>query len=262
MTSPSGACGHELMAPPLYSIIIPAYNEEQWLPRSLAAAKEAMAAITEPGEIVVADNLSTDRTAQLAADSGATVVPEPTRQISRVRNTGARHARGRLLFFVDADTIISPELLREALHRLGRDAGGGATVTMDSYRQPLSAIGIRCWNWLSITFNLAAGCFMYCRRDAFETVGGFSERVYAGEEIWFSLALRRWAKKHGRRFAIITAWPVVTSSRKLDWHSPVKQIGLVLFFSLFPLATRFRSFCAFWYRRPADREPPDQNNGG
>jgi len=91
-------------------------------------------------------------------------------------------------------------------------------------------------------------------------VGGFSEAVYAGEELWFSLALRRWAKKHGRRFAILTTHPVVTSSRKLDWHSPLKQLGLILFFTLFPLATRSRFFCGFWYQRRADATRPHRTD--
>ena len=235
---------------PVCSIIIPAYNEELWLPRSLTAARQALASIETPGEIVVVDNMSTDRTAHIAAAAGATVVNEPVRQISRARNSGARHARGDLLFFVDADTILSPELLNEALSRLqNHDAGGGALVAMDNDHHPLGRFATRCWNWLAKVFRLAAGCFIYCRRDAFDAVGGFSETVYAGEELWFSLALRRWAKRHGRHFAILTAKPVVTSSRKLDWHSPLKQLGLILFFTLCPLATRCRFLCGFWYQR-------------
>ena len=51
---------------PVYSIIIPAYNEELWLGKSLPAVRDAMAAIDVPGEVIVVDNNSTDGTAEVA----------------------------------------------------------------------------------------------------------------------------------------------------------------------------------------------------
>jgi glycosyltransferase involved in cell wall biosynthesis len=79
-----------------YSIVIPAFNEEEFLPATLAAVRAAMAAQTGAcGELIVVDNNSTDRTAAVARSLGAQVVFEPVNQISRARNCGAAAALGR-----------------------------------------------------------------------------------------------------------------------------------------------------------------------
>lgn len=90
-----------------YSIIVPAYNEEDCLPGTLAYLGRAMAGVPDAaGEVVVVDNASTDRTAAIASRWGARVVFEPHRQIARARNAGAAAARGGRLIFVDADTHV------------------------------------------------------------------------------------------------------------------------------------------------------------
>ena len=104
-----------IITAPVYSLIIPAYNEEEWLARSLPAVRAAMTAVNVPGEVIVVDNNSTDRTAAVAREQGAEVVHEPVNQISRARNTGARCSRGRYLMFLDADTLLPPGTLRAAL---------------------------------------------------------------------------------------------------------------------------------------------------
>lgn len=201
------------------SIIIPAYNEEAYLPNTLASVSAATAGLPATVEVVVVDNNSDDRTGEIARAMGATVVREPVNQIARARNTGARAAAGKFFIFLDADTSLSAPLLESAVANLasGRIVGGGATVAPD---RPLDSSGkrvIRFWNGLSKRFHIAAGSFVYCLREAFEAVGGFDERVYASEEIWLSIRLNRWALRRGMRFAVIEAWPVVTSIRKLDW---------------------------------------------
>lgn len=91
-----------------YSIIIPAYNEEALLANTLEVLHKTMAEIPLSGEIIVTDNNSTDRTPEIAKAVGAKVVFEPINQISRARNTGAKHAEGRYLVFIDADTLAPP----------------------------------------------------------------------------------------------------------------------------------------------------------
>ncbi|MGW8187968.1 MAG: glycosyltransferase family 2 protein [Desulfobacterales bacterium] len=123
---------------PEYSIVVPAFNEELYLPRSLDNLRSAMATVAMSGEIIVVDNNSTDRTNDVARRRGANVVFEAINQISRARNTGARSARGRYLIFVDADTRVSPELLQLALDRLEGKAfaGGGAAIAPDRPLKP------------------------------------------------------------------------------------------------------------------------------
>lgn len=245
---------------PDYSIVVPAYNEESLLPETLRRLREAMAEVPFRGEIVVSDNNSTDRTALVARAAGARVVFEPVNQISRARNAGARVAAADCFIFVDADTHVPSGLLREALERLasGTVCGGGSTLVMDRTRSSLEARAIERWNAFSRRLRLAAGSFVFVRRDAFEAVGGFSEKVYASEEIWFSRAVTRWGRTRGLEFVILDAHPVVTSGRKGEWYPPVVLFGVILAILLFPFLLRSRTFCWLWYRRPASPASGDR----
>ncbi len=235
-----------------YSIIVPAYNEERWLPDTLTKLQHAMASLSLQGELIVVDNNSSDGTAELARKHGARVVFEEYNQISRARNAGARAAQGRFLVFVDADTLIPQELLAKALENLETEncCGGGTTVAFDTPLNAGGRIGLAVWNKISATLKLAAGCFIYCRREGFEAVGGFSEAVYASEEIWLSRGLRRWGRSQGQAYCIITDYPAHSSGRKLEWFSTWQQTGLLLLMLLFPFFVRFKWLCGFWYKRP------------
>lgn len=235
-----------------YSVIIPAYNEEVLLPATLQALTHAMSACEADGEIIVVDNNSTDNTAEIAAGYGADVVFERVNQISRARNTGARVARGKYLLFLDADTLVSSALLQTALANLehGNCCGGGVIVIADGPVTPALQRVLACWNWISLRFGWAAGCFIYCLQSGFKAIGGFSERVYASEEIWFSWQLAGWGKKQGLSFQIITNPGIMTSMRKLQWYSGPQIMLHALTILLFPPAVFFRRLCSSWYRRP------------
>jgi glycosyltransferase involved in cell wall biosynthesis len=236
-----------------YSVIIPAYNEEPWLPDTLDALQKAMAAMDLPGEVIVVDNNSTDRTSEIASVHGAVVVFEPMNQISRARNAGARAAEGQYLIFLDADTIISTALLKKALDNLSTGAcGGGAKVIYEGKLPGFVIPATELWNFFSVKFGVAAGCFIYCLKEGYDAVGGFSEAVYASEEIWFSWKLLAWGKQRRMAFRIIDHPQVITSSRKLKWFSLLQMFGMVVMFGFFPFAFRFRSLCRLWYQRPTD----------
>lgn len=235
-----------------YSIIIPAFNEQAWLTRTIHAAQQAMQHSTQPGELIVVDNNSSDDTPAIAAAAGARVIFEPINQISRARNAGARAAQGSKLIFLDADTLLDAELLREALHLLDNRLciGGGALIDADGPASRSAQRALNGWNWLSKTTGLAAGCFIFCRADAFNAIGGFSERVYASEEIWLSRALKKRARRENSRFMIIQTPMIRTSLRKLDWYHS-GQLGLyTLAIVLFPLGLISKRFCGFWYQKP------------
>jgi glycosyltransferase involved in cell wall biosynthesis len=235
-----------------YSIIIPAFNEELFLPKTLATICEAMEKIQLPGEIIVVNNNSTDGTATVPERYGAKVIFELKNQISRARNTGAKVAKGDYLIFIDADTIISPTLLQTALGTLqsGQCCGGGVIVTMDGALTKEMQHVLDFWNWLSVKYDLAAGCFIFCTREGFEAIDGFSERVYASEEIWLSRGLKSWGSKKNQDFRIITDPPVLTSMRKLEWYSPLQMLFLSLPVLIFPPLVFFQWFCKHWYHRP------------
>jgi glycosyltransferase involved in cell wall biosynthesis len=238
-----------------YSIIIPAYNEEELLPATLASVAASMAKV-QPlvGEVIVVDNNCTDRTAQVAADCGARVVFEEHRQISRSRNAGAAAARGRYLIFVDADTRISPALLPRTLTVLesGRCCGGGTKVVFGEQLPLGLRVLAASWHCMSKLWHWAAGSYVFSLRDAFTDIGGFDERFYASEEIHFSRALSKWGRRNGLKVIILDEL-AITSLRKLQWFSWRQFIRLFLRLVMNPLLLCSREGCPFWYERPAAR---------
>lgn len=245
------------VAAPDYSIVLPAFNEEALLPATLERLRGAMGEVPLRGELVVCDNNSSDRTAALAAQGGARVVLEPVNQISRARNTGARAAKGRFLVFVDADTLVPAPLLREALLALaqGRACGGGAAAEMEGVTGGVAGGLLWLWNAVSRGQKLAAGSFVFVLREAFEAVGGFSERVYASEEIWLSRAVKRWGRPRGLPFLILRDHPVLTSGRKAAWYPTPVLLAVAIGLLVCPVLVRSRRFCWLWYRRPPARLP-------
>jgi len=241
-----------------YSIIIPAYNEEYFIGEVLDTLLAGMKKTSDfIGEIIVVDNNSNDQTATLAESKGVRVVFEEINQISRARNTGSKEAKGEYLIFVDADTCISPELLDLTLQRLkqGKYGGGGATIVFDTNQNQIffGSFLPFIWSWISKTFKLAAGSFIFCQKQLFLEVGGFSEKLFAGEEILFSIKFKRVCHRKGLKFEILEDYPVVTSSRKLSWFNPVQILIAILIPVLFPWALRSKWLCSFWYRRPIDK---------
>jgi len=92
------------------SIIIPAYNEEKYLASTLASLVVARDRVGGDAEIIVVDNESTDRTAEIASSFSIRLINESVHNIGRVRNTGAAAANGDVLIFIDADTTVPAEL--------------------------------------------------------------------------------------------------------------------------------------------------------
>jgi glycosyltransferase involved in cell wall biosynthesis len=205
------------------SVIIPAFNEARLIERSLQSVAISIGANQKPGftsEIIVVDNNSTDNTAELARQAGARVVFEPINQIGRARNTGAAHATGDWLLFLDADSLLSPGLFADILKLIeeGKHVGCGSTLRMDGL--PWWAnMTLRLWTGTSVLFRWAAGALIVCRRDAFQEIGGFDQDLYALDEIRLSKQLKQWGLRHGLQFTILTTHPLETSSRKVSLYS-------------------------------------------
>ena len=103
------------------TIIVPAFNEEAYLPSTLdsiqAAATHLRGRSDVETDIIVVDNNSEDETAAVARSKGATVVHEPVQGIARARNAGAGHADGDSLVFVDADVVLPPHSSTKSTRR-------------------------------------------------------------------------------------------------------------------------------------------------
>ena len=232
-----------------YSVIIPAYNEEDYLSETLSVLSKVMGEIDWRGEVIVVDNNSTDKTAEISSAFGATMVFEPVNQISRARNAGAEKARSDSLIFLDADTMISAPLLGEALVNLHETkcCGGGTLLSFDQDQTYLKRTIANFLNRVVKKINLVPGCFMYCSREAFIGINGFSEKLYATEEVWFMHQLKKWGKKNKKQFKVITRFKVVTSSRKFE--RPLRFFLTTIFYILFPFSVYFRPLCGYWYKR-------------
>ena len=230
-------------APPLkISIIVPAFNEEKLLATTLACIREGAAGMD--AELIVCDNNSTDRTAEIARQAGAKVVFEPMNQISRARNAGAAAASGDWLVFIDADSFPDRALFADLAEAIasGRYVGGGSTVRFDDAdRLAMGAVAV--WNAISRAMRWAAGSFVFCEAAAFRRLGGFSTELYASEEIDFSRRLKRLG-----RLAILHRHALRTSGRKVRLYSKREYFWLLARIVLTGgRALRKRDECFAWY---------------
>jgi glycosyltransferase involved in cell wall biosynthesis len=234
------------------SVIIPAFNEEKLIGRCLTAVAEAGAVFAGVGwsrEVIVCDNNSTDHTAELARQAGATVVFEPVNQISRARNRGAQTATGDWLLFLDADSFPTRALFADLVAAIqsGRFIGGGANVEMENYRGR-GNVGVVLWNWLSRRFHWAAGSFVFCETAAFRELGGFSEELFVSEEIDFSRRLKKLARRRGKKLTILSRTRLLTSARKLHLYSAREYRAFFRRCLLHPRRSqRDRAACGIWY---------------
>ena len=218
------------------SIIVPAFNEEKVLGETLAQIKLASGAFSQTGwesELIVCDNNSNDRTAEIAQAAGATVVFEPVNQISRARNAGAAAATGDWLVFVDADSRPSTELFTDMAKEIqsGTCFAGGATICWDqenfltALMMPILNVGFRWRRFLH-------GPFMFIESATFRKLGGFSLETFCGEDWELGQRLQKLAKETGKRFVILHRHPILTSARRLKEHSPFvsfKILSYILF---------------------------------
>jgi glycosyltransferase involved in cell wall biosynthesis len=234
----------------MISFVVPAYDEERLLGATLGAIHATARACGEAYEVIVADDASSDRTAEVAAAHGARVVSVAHRQIAATRNSGARASSGERLIFVDADTIVDEAVVRAALAALRSGAvGGGAAVRMDGvlplYARIVTPLLVRVFRFA----GFACGCFVFCTRAAFEAAGGFDETMFGAEELTFSRALQRQG-----RFVVLRE-AVTTSGRKVRTHSGWEILGFLGRLAIRgPSSVRRRSGMDLWYGKR--REDP------
>jgi glycosyltransferase involved in cell wall biosynthesis len=223
------------------SFVVPAYNEELELAATIAAIRSA--AQDRQHEIIVVDDASTDGTADIAKNAGATLVRINRRHIAASRNAGARASQGEILFFVDADTRINTKHVIGALTALENGCvGGGARVRVEEQIPLWARLSLNFFCTVYFALNLGAGAFLFTTRQNYESVGGFNEDFFIGEEVYFSIALRKLGN-----FKILRE-PVVTSGRKLRIYSAgqiLKHSARVIFGG--PRIARSREGLEIWY---------------
>lgn len=204
------------------SVIIPAFNEEKIILSTLDNISAALGQNSVPGftwEIIVCDNNSSDNTSAVASGAGAKVVFEPVNQISRARNAGAGAATGDWLLFIDADTHPGPALITDVLTLIdrGKYIGCGSTIeVMDG--SLFNKLSMERLNPFYRFLNVCGGAFLLCSKEAFDNIEGFSDRLWAYEELDFVIRLKRYGRRQGRKFTVLHNHPVRTSGRKVDFN--------------------------------------------
>lgn len=234
------------------SVVIPAFNEEKLLPSTLASVNQARQGFADLGwdsELIVCDNNSTDRTAEVARQGGALVVFEPVNQIGRARNTGAAAATGDWILFVDADSRPTRALFAAAVEAAasGRFVALGSTVRLDAGGAIWKVLA-SLWNLMSRLGRLLAGSFIMVDRAVFQKLGGFDLRLYAAEEIDLTHRLKKLGREQGRKVQILHRYPLETSARKAELYSSRELLSFFVRSILRPFATvTRREDCAPWY---------------
>jgi glycosyltransferase involved in cell wall biosynthesis len=201
---------------PKFSVIIPARNEEKFLPGCLASIAVASEPFPGEVEIVVAINRCTDRTEEIARAAGATIVHEEARNIARIRNAAVQAASGEILVTIDADSRMSRGMLVtvEQLLRTGTYIGGGVMIWPERW-----SLGIAATAFVLLPFAIkhrVSGGLFWCRREDFWAIGGFDERCISVEDLDFANRLKAYGKAKRKPFKTIWKEHIVTSCRKFD----------------------------------------------
>lgn len=201
----------------LLSVIIPAHNEAAFIGACLTSIEAAAARISVPVEMVVVCNRCTDDTETIARDHGCQVVFEDAKNLSKIRNAGARAASGDTFVTIDADSRMSPLMLSEVLRLLdtGRYVGGGVL----NIKPERWSLGIVCSGLVLLPFLLYHGVscgLFWCRKSDFFAIGGFNEAMVSVEDVDFGKRLKAHGRKTGRRYGGIMRAHIETSCRKFD----------------------------------------------
>lgn len=213
-----------------FSLVIPAWNEEALLPRLLDTVDVARARFrhgADAVEVIVADNVSTDRTAAIARERRCTVARVEQRRIASVRNGGAAVARGDVLAFVDADMRVHPGTFDaiDAALATGRYVGGATGVRLERWSPGILATWLLLMPWV-VLLRMDTGV-VFCRREDFVRIGGYEEARHFGEDVALLVALKRLGRARGQTLTRVTAAKALTSMRKFDRHGDWHYFRLI-----------------------------------
>ena len=250
------------------SFIIPVLNSVDTIERCLRAIS---AQLPEGGEIIVADNGSSDGTPELARSIANRVLVDKQATIAKLRNRGAQEARGDILVFVDSDCILAESWLERALEIL-KDEDVLMTGSKTHLLSPDAP-----WVQLAWKLHLDRTCeddnadwivsrALALKREAFSLAGGFDESLVTCEDV----ALGHMIKRRGRIVSSSALSPlhlkdaeslremykkevwrgrdsILTSLRNLKTPKELLSLCLPLYYIFFLFAFLFFSSLSFFY---------------
>jgi len=240
----------------MISIIIPALNEEKYLPFLLESIKKQE---FKDYEIILADAGSKDKTVEIAKEYGCRVVPGGLP--GKGRNEGAKVARGDLLFFLDADSKMPDNFFNKALKEFNErklDLASFCLVPMPPSKISYFFMNI-FYNQPIILLENAlphAAMGILVKKELFEKTGGFDEDVKLAEDHYFA---RRAIKLFKAKFGIIKSTELFVSDRRFKtdgWISIGIKFILCELHLIFlgPVKSNIFNYRFNHYKRDADSE--------
>ncbi|MFC2143577.1 glycosyltransferase [Candidatus Aenigmatarchaeota archaeon] len=195
------------------SIVIPTLNEEKYLGSTLFHLKPQ-----NPYEIIVADSKSEDKTRNVAKKYGARVVTAKRGAASFGRNAGGKAAKGDVILFLDADSIVYPNMLDTVKKDFSDQKVSGWTCKIYGFspswrEQVLYNTSNNIVEFLTRYLKKphAPGIVIGVRKDIFNKVNGFDEKLKVMEDHDFALKVG----KHGK-FLFSRDTCVFTSTRRME----------------------------------------------
>lgn len=220
---------------PQVSVVIPAWNEEQYIARALASVIDQRYPHPQL-ECVVVDNGSTDGTRAVvesfrAAHAGwkINLLSEAERGIGRAKNCGARTATGEVLLFLDADSRMEASLVGEVVaHYRGGHPAGSIRIVADSTDR-LERGFFALLELGKVLFGVRAQ-MLYCERELFWQLNGFRPELCQAEDLEFLRRVRRRLRPTKRRAVChVRSSAIATSPRRLR-GGPLRRQMIVTFF--------------------------------
>jgi len=218
------------------TVIVPAYNEEKYIGKTLGSIKSLEKDNIEI-EIIVVDASSTDKTVEIAKSYGAKVVPEPHKGIGFARQQGLLHAKGEVAY-TDADTVVPRNWLKRHIKVLEQP---GVVFTYGTFRVTdgkfpyfhyINYIQPRILWMMHYLFGkeIAAGQNLAFWKDKALAIGGFDDKLKVMEDI--DLAVRM--KKTGKTVFIPDLIVLSSGRRSLEgWAFFSRMIGTLVRYFFF-----------------------------
>ena len=237
---------------PRFSLCIPAYNEAALLPRlldSVDVARKNFRGGAEAIEVIIGNNSSTDDTAAIARARGCVVVDVEKRAIAAARNGAASAARGAILCYIDADSIVHPETFNQIADCM---ATGRCSIGATGVKMERMSLGIALTWLFMVPMTRVAGVdtgVVFCRREDFDAVGGYREQLIVAEDVDFMWRMKKLGRKRGAKF-MRTPARAITSTRKFDRHGDWHYFAIMFGFPfrvIFSRAAARKQVLAYWY---------------
>ena len=227
---------------PKISVVIPAYNEEKLIATCVRAVVNQSLA-KDQYEVLVIDNNSSDKTAQIAKKEGATVIPYTEKQgFAEAKQFGTSQANADIIAYTDADSVPEHEWLEKLLMLMANEQYqciGGTILSTDS--KGLSGLSfvlydyLAAWNQL-FGVSLIWSPNMAVRKAAFDAIGGFNLSIKTSDDWEFILRMQ---KKFGRKSTLYSRHVLVKTSprrqQSLSLMIPYTYIGIANYLTLFVL---------------------------